>query len=384
MIPSWLDATLIDLPIEEPLATETERLEKLLSNRVNYQKRIKALVNDARHVVFYGCGRILASIIETWMAYVGRPIDFVCDSNPEKWGHLIHGVLCLSPQELEGIRGQCVVFVTIGQFRETYESLISRGFPSVHIVYKYDLETSEYLNEIQPLIVAKNLAKARSLLADESSLMVFDAIVKRISCGGTDPSLMEYIYEENQYFPIGLFTLTEQETFVDVGAYDGDTVKEFVKRTHGKFKRIEAFELDKANFAALNSTISTLSGHDRIRAHPYGAWDTEAVVQYSSGKSQSTIGKGEQIGRVTPLDTILSNQMNTFIKLDIEGAELHALRGASSIIKSQHPRLAVCVYHHFCHLWSIPLYIKQLNPDYTIYMRHHTRLEYETVCYALP
>jgi hypothetical protein len=74
----------------------------------------------------------------------------------------------------------------------------------------------------------------------------------------------------------------------------------------------------------------------------------------------------------------------TFIKMDVEGAEPLALRGASRIIRSQKPRLAVCVYHHFSHLWEVPGMIHELVPEHRIYLRHHTNLEYETVCYAVP
>lgn len=384
MIPSWLDATLIDLPIEEPLATETERLEKLLSNRVNYQKRIKALVNDARHVVFYGCGRILASIIETWMAYVDRPIDFVCDSNPEKWGHLIHGVLCLSPEELEGIKEQCVIFVTIGQFREVFNSLSLKGFQTVNVIYKYDLKASTYLKECNINLEAKGLAIARSMLSDSRSKQVFDAVVNRVMGGGVNPEKMESVYDEDQYFPSDIIKLSGEESFVDVGAFDGDTVKEFIKRSQARFTSIDALELDSSNFSILKAAMQLLPYGDRIKAHPFGAWDTETIVSYNSAEDDSTIGEGVQIGKVIPLDKLLINERCTFLKLDVEGAELHALKGAENLIKSQQPKLAVCLYHHFCHLWAIPLYIKQLNPGYTIYLRHHSRLEYETVCYALP
>jgi hypothetical protein len=70
--------------------------------------------------------------------------------------------------------------------------------------------------------------------------------------------------------------------------------------------------------------------------------------------------------------------------MDIEGAEPNALRGAAGIIRAQRPKLAICVYHDFRHLWEIPLYVKSLNPGYKLYLRHHTPLEYETVCYAVP
>jgi hypothetical protein len=85
-----------------------------------------------------------------------------------------------------------------------------------------------------------------------------------------------------------------------------------------------------------------------------------------------------------PLDAALRGDSVSFIKIDIEGAEPQALQGARGIIATQKPTLAVCVYHHFSHLWQIPLFIHDLLPDHRIFLRHHTRLEYETVCYAVP
>jgi hypothetical protein len=222
------------------------------------------------------------------------------------------------------------------------------------------------------------------MLSDSRSKQVFDAVVNRVMGGGVNPEQMESVYDEDQYFPSDIIKLSGQESFVDVGAFDGDTVKEFIKRSQARFTSIDALELDSSNFSILKAAIQLLPHGDRIKAHPFGAWDTEGIVSYNSAEDDSTIGEGVQIGKVIPLDKLLINERSTFLKLDIEGAELHALKGAGNLIKSQQPKLAVCLYHHFCHLWAIPLYIKQLNPGYNIYMRHHSRLEYETVCYALP
>ena len=122
---------------------------------------------------------------------------------------------------------------------------------------------------------------------------------------------------------------------------------------------------------------------DRIKIYNLGIWDSECDITYSIGDSQSTVGLGEGKGHVVPLDDALHDEKTTFIKMDIEGAEPQALRGARKIIQTQKPKLAICIYHDFRHLWEIPLYIKSLVPEYRIYFRHHTNLEYETVCYAI-
>jgi hypothetical protein len=117
--------------------------------------------------------------------------------------------------------------------------------------------------------------------------------------------------------------------------------------------------------------------------HNIGAWSEQAEVSYSLSESQSTLGCGEGRGYVQKLDTIISDLCTTLIKMDIEGAEPNALEGAINTIKSRKPRLAISVYHDFRHLWQIPLLITSMVPEYKIYLRHHTSLEYETVCYAI-
>ncbi|MEI6036486.1 MAG: FkbM family methyltransferase [Planctomycetota bacterium] len=337
-----------------------------------------------KYVVFYGCGAILNSIIETWMQFVGRRIDFCCDSDPAKWGIMFSGAKCLSPQELLALKNECVVFVTIGNFRPVVDQLIAAGFPAVHLIYKYDLINSDFLDRQDSKSVADNLSLARMLLGDDKSRRVFDAIVERVVGGGRDWQLMADICEADQYFPRDIVTLTDREQFVDIGAFDGDTVADFVRRTEGRFDRVDAFELDRINFGHLKENIIRLPSVDRIRAFNLGIWDSEQDVIYSVGKSQSTVGSGETVGHVVPLDDVLQGESVSFIKIDIEGAEPQALRGAQGIISKQKPTLAVCVYHHFEHLWAIPLFIHTLVPNHRIFLRHHTTLEYETVCYAVP
>lgn len=359
-----------------------EQIESLLAGRKNYRDEVKAITERYRYVVFYGCGAILNSIVETWMEQVGRPLDFTCDSNPEKWGKIFCGAKCLSPQELLAIKDQCAIFVTVGQFKPVFESLLKAGCPSVNLVYKYDLATSAYLDTHAPAEIATNLWRTRQWLSDRRSVEAFDAIVNRVLSAGRGPELMTSVCDGHQYFPADVIKLTECERLVDIGAFNGDTVKDFVERTSAKFDRIFCFEVDRMNFAALKENAARLPNADRIKVFNVGIWDSECDITYSIGQSQSTVGAGTEKGHVVPLDQVLQGEKVSMIKMDIEGAEVRALHGAKSIIQHQKPRMAICVYHDFTHLWAVPSYLKKLVPEYKIYMRHHTNLEYETVCYA--
>jgi len=356
----------------------------LLANRRNYQQEILKLTETHRYVVFYGCGAILSSIVDTWLEYVGRPIDYCCDSDPAKWGKSFCGARCLSPQELIEIKHECVVFVTVGKFRPVFDFLKYEGFPAVSLIYKYDLVASAFLDAQDDQEVAGQLCLARALFSDEKSHQVFDTILKRVLGGDANIDLMPSICDSLQYFAQDVVKVSEDECYVDIGAYDGDTIGYFINAVKGRFESIHAFELDPINFRQLETNVRNMHGSDRIKIFNFGIWDHECDINFSVGKSQSTVGVGACSAHVVPLDSILAGQRVSFIKMDIEGAEPNALRGGEAVISTQKPKLAVCVYHHVSHLWEIPIYISKILPKHKLFLRHYTNLEYETVCYAIP
>jgi FkbM family methyltransferase len=281
------------------------------------------------------------------------------------------------------IRAKCAVFVTIGDFTPVFNFLTERGFPSVNLIYKSDLVTSDFLTCHEHVGIISNLCKTYEFLSDEQSRNVFDATINRILDSNEKINVMENVFERNQYFPTDIIKLSDHENFVDIGAFNGDTIKDFIGRTQSKFDNIFSFEVSKVNFDSLKDNVKHMPNQDKIKIFNLGIWDSECDITYSIGNSQSTIGEGEGTGHVVALDDVLENEKVTFIKMDIEGAEPRALRGASNIIKTRKPKLAICIYHDFKHLWEIPHYIKELVPEYKIFLRHHTKLGYETVCYAV-
>jgi len=79
----------------------------------------------------------------------------------------------------------------------------------------------------------------------------------------------------------------------------------------------------------------------------------------------------------------LKNRTVTYIKMDVEGAEINALWGAEHIIRTQKPKLSVCVYHKVSDFWQVPLLIKRFNQDYNFILRHYMKTDCtETVLYA--
>jgi hypothetical protein len=93
---------------------------------------------------------------------------------------------------------------------------------------------------------------------------------------------------------------------------------------------------------------------------------------------------GETIIEVDTIDNMVDDCRSTFIKMDIEGAELAALRGAKKTIIESKPKHAICVYHKPEDLVTIPQYISSIVKDYKYFLRHHQYISWETVLYAIP
>ena len=347
----------------------------------DYIGKLKKITGDRKYVVFYGCGMILNSIIESWNNYTGIKIDFLCDSNPAKWHTMIHGIQCISPDELTRIKDETAVFITTGALLEVYDFLQKRDFPSVFPIYKYDMKSSPIVCGSDISEIQKKLADTFMLLEDKRSIEVFETILQRAFKGSEQPDIMSRVMDKDQCFA-DVFSLGEHESFVDGGAFDGDTIRDFVSRVNGQFDHVYAFELAKENYQNLTDCVQKLPAANKIHCYNLGLYDSSEEISYFAFESDSSIGQGSARAFVDRLDTILGDAPVTFIKLDVEGAEMHALRGAENIIQTQKPKMAVCVYHDLRHLYEVPLYLKSLVPEYKIFFRHHTMYEYETICYA--
>ena len=83
------------------------------------------------------------------------------------------------------------------------------------------------------------------------------------------------------------------------------------------------------------------------------------------------------------IDDVVDGEEVSFIKLDVEGAELKALQGAARTIRTFRPRLAISVYHKPEDIIEILEYILSLHDDYRLYIRHYQMSSCETIVYAL-
>ena len=188
-----------------------------------------------------------------------------------------------------------------------------------------------------------------------------------------------------QYFP-QFFRLTNHEIVVDGGAYIGDTLIEY-KKIFNTFKEYHAFEPSNNNYLQL----ATNSNFENIYIYNKGLGLSNEMLLFNDGITESSTSsflkstfnqnnlKEVQIVR---LDDLINDV--SFIKLDIEGAELDALVGSASLISRYKPKIAVCIYHKFEHLWQIQEFLYSIRSDYKFSIRYHSipKILTELVLYA--
>lgn len=187
-------------------------------------------------------------------------------------------------------------------------------------------------------------------------------------------------HEEIQYLDV--FSPVDDEIVIDAGAYDGKTALRFLKWGGSKIKRIYSFELDPANVPKCEAN---LKGHeDKVTLINKGTWSSAKTLRINSGQnSQSRIfDEGKTDAELAAIDDIVKDEKVTFIKMDVEGAELESLKGAKNTIIKNRPRLAVCVYHKPEDIYEIPEYILSIVPEYKFYLRRYDSHSGETVLYA--
>jgi len=338
----------------------------------------------AKNVCVFGLGNFFEEAFDAWNFKEKFHVNLLCDNNSSKWGQTINGLPCVSPMELSKF-DDLIVIPLVGD----REPVISQMW-GLNIRC---LDPEECLNESfsnikrsKKWFSENRIMDVYDMLADEESKRVYASLLTNRIAFGRYP--YSQLFSGNQYFP-NFFIFHNSEVFVDCGAYTGDTLIQFINNMPGhEYKEIYAFEVDEQNFSELQKFIIN-NKIKNINFYRAGVWNETGKLSFGrethgSFESVSALKIGDfflqQTVPAIRIDDVVSKA--TFIKMDIEGAELNALKGAEKTIIKNRPKLAISIYHQLQDFWEIPLYIIGLVPEYNIYVRHHGKRIIETALYA--
>lgn len=286
--------------------------------------------SDSEGIIIFGCGHdgIRNKRIMENCNY--HPKFFV-DSDSAKSGTMVDGIAVISVEELsQKYKEYLVVLGSARYAEEMHQSLLSKKFPEDKI-----------LRPQYGILIAL--------------------------CG-------------NQYFDV--FSVGEKEIFIDGGGYNGDTSLGFIDWTDGDYSKICVFEPFGEMFQYIKKRVKE-KNLERIELYNNALWSRKESLHFLENDSGShVVETGKVAIEGISLDEIVKEEKVTFIKMDIEGSELDALKGAQNVIKKNKPKLAICIYHKPEDILEIPAYILKLVPEYKFYIRHYTSCMWETVLYA--
>jgi len=315
--------TLFEARIEYMITRNADEFYKIIDtlNKDWYCQELNKILGaiSLDEIIVFGCGHDGKRTRRVLERCGYRPCYF-CDSDNGKVGECIEGLKVISVEELIKEHINCLVILGSQQYaKEMYYILLSNKFPKERI-----------LNPKHKIIVAQ---------------------------------------WGKQYFDV--FPAKENEVFVDGGGYNGDTIFDFLVWTKGRYSKIHVFEPIGKMCKLISERIAE-EGIDGVAVHKNALWNKREKLYFiegDAGSYQDARGKLNVEG--ISIDEVIKEDVVSYIKMDVEGCELRALKGASNTIKRNRPRLAICIYHKPEDIIDIPTFILDLVPEYKFYIRHY-------------
>lgn len=359
--------------------------EKVASKVCELQTVAKRLEDDfCSGVAIYGAGFLGAWAVD-YLISLGADIRCFVDKDPKKGGTTVKDVRVIGPTDLSAYGVKSLFIASRHAVNEVVKDLgadnfIMMSFDSYFVVKNYDR-----------LCVLRD-----TFLDDAKSVEVLNAIL--YSMLTSDLQSCYDVMDKDMYFSLPEFSGTFEETFVDAGAFVGDTVERFVWENLGTFKHIYAFEPGLKQFQAMERRVERLSSEwafDMARVSLIRAglsseegemnctFEDDDPIRHGLVTSDTQdINKGISKVKVCSLDSYLDGRVVSFLKVDIEGMEMDFLRGAIKTITACKPKIAICIYHYPSDLYEVAEFIKELVPEYKFKIRQHAPIFGDFVLYC--
>lgn len=346
------------------------------------------LKEDLTPIVLYGMGNGADIVLSNLEKAGRRPCEIIASDGFVR-GQLFHGYKVKTLSQAEEEHGDFIVLVCFGtQIESVIENINAvarrhRTFVAYVPVFGSEIMTADFLREN-----IEDIAKARALFKDPLSVKTFDCCINFYIFGR-----LSYLFscesEKAEAFS-NILKLGSQESYLDLGAYRGDTIEEFLHWSKGGYKRITALEPDKKTFLKLVQNTSDLDPK-RLCLMNSGVWSREDRLFFENrcarGSSLSGGTKGRKTSEipVASVDSLDEEGQFTYIKGDVEGAEEELIKGAEKTLKKGAAKLNLAVYHRTADIFRIPLLINSINPGYRLFLRHHRYVPFwDTNLYCIP
>jgi FkbM family methyltransferase len=383
-----------------------QRLEHLLAEspesvRARESKALEDNIGSLdQPFLLFGAGHLGRKVLKKLATIGKRPSAFL-DNNPRLWGTEVLGVPVLRPADAaQQFDATEIGVITTIWYAEATDRMSDRlsplrvfGFRRIamfgHLAWKFQDEfLPHYCLDLPSRVIAAadHIREAFHLLDDDDSRQLYvDHIEWRLFL---DYDVLPQPSSELIYFNDRYFSHSEREVLYDIGAYTGDSVRQFMgTQRSADFSNIHAFEPSPNNFNALQAYVSDLGElHHKVSARQLALGDKPGSIQVETENGPSSrVGLGTFTVPMTTVDLFgQTHQAPTLIKIDIEGFEPQCLKGAEQTIRSAAPVVTVSVYHLQAHIWELLLQLHAYQPGYHFSLCPHGADGWDLVLYAVP
>ena len=379
-------------------------MERLISISQDNIEEISSRYFKESCTVLYGAGgngiRLLSILKKQ-----GIPVQYFCDDDFNKVDTNVEGIPVISFEQLrklsenKAMDGQTINVVLTSVFSgpilkklkdisgvrvfELFAMLMQEFFPKSFY--------NEALDDNERFDILQKFDQVIPHLHDDESQYVMKIIHDVIAAqdNADNHKFIEIASDEDCYFISNVCaSLPEQPVVVDCGGFTGDLMVALEKHEI-KYKKVFSFEPNPRLYEEMCENVRRNHLEDRFIPFHKGVWDSEgnAYLNFSEGNiagGKLDLSKSGTCVEIISIDGFFKKQPVDFIKMDIEGAELHALRGGITTIQRDRPILAISLYHSPHDVVDIPIYLMDELEHYIFMVRHHSFIGSETVLYAIP
>jgi FkbM family methyltransferase len=391
-------------------------------------------VKDGQSIVLFGSGALGQEMLYTLLNLNIHPVAF-CDNNTSLHGKLVGEIPVISPEQLKEIYADSYVIICITK----YENIVAKQLTQLGInpefIFRKDSSSINKLIAMFAMVGTQAHYQDISDFCSPSTILGYleslgNKLDKAYECYQEQKSKDIFIYklailasglqfylfkkfmllysepthefgllgyegtpEDYYYFNNDVLNIEEGEVYLDVGAYDGDTVQSFVRTCNQKdvsYERIIAIEPDPKCYGLLERNTRD---YKNTATYQVGFWHengqinfvtSEEAIHDQAGNITSDVGDEKTVTiKVHRIDDFLNEETVTFIKMDPSGDIVNqVLLGGTETIKAQKPKLALGVYHSLEEFIEVPILLKKWCPEYNLFLRHNTYHLCDTDLYA--
>ncbi len=326
--------------------------------------------NETRPIVIYGMGNGADKLFDRLSSMGVTPADIFASDGFVR-GHSFRGMRVKSFSEIKEAYTDFVILLSFASNREEVVDMLFQ-MDENYDMYVPDMPIAgvdEYFDKDYYNTHYEQIVRAYSSLCDEDSKNAFSSII-RYKLSGRISYLRDCYSTKDELY--SLIPTTDIYSYLDLGAYNGDTMREALQY-FPRLRRAVLVEPDGKNYKRLRKYVDTLSGVEAVTLNSAVYSAVGDGVMKTSGNRNSTISstssyvhKDEEVSLIT-VDSL--NEKFDYIKYDVEGTEYEALIGSDLTVENGHPTLLVSLYHRSRDIFFLINFLNSKYPEYKMYLR---------------